>query len=175
MDLSDYNARAKAEAGTFVGLCDPYTRKPIMSEDGKQPGFMVRGVASKSVQSRLAEMQRAAKEADDGEDMDAVLERLHQSQVDSAMGYIIRAVDMEHNGKPVDANESAIRAVLDFTFPDMKIMKDGKGETITVEVKNDEGKTRKVPKFDIVNKTFAGQVIEAAEDGQRFFGKTAKG
>jgi hypothetical protein len=169
MDLSQYNARAKAEAGAFVGLCDPYTGKPI-KDDGKQPGFMVRGVASKSVQTRLAEMQRAAKDADDGEDMDAVLERLHRSQIDSAMGYIIRAVDLEHDGKPVDDNQSAIRAILDFTFPDMKVVK---GET--VEITDDEGNTRKVPKFEIVNKTFAGQVIEAAEDGQRFFGKTAKG
>lgn len=170
MDISNWNARAKAEAGTFVGLVDPYTHEPIMSEDGKQPGFIVRGVASKSVQTRLAEMQRAAKDADDGEDMDAVLERLHQSQIDSAMGYIIRAEGLEHEGKPVGDNQAAIRKILDFTFPDMKVVK---GET--VEITDDEGKTRKVPKFEIVNKTFAGQVIEAAEDGQRFFGKTAKG
>jgi hypothetical protein len=58
---------------------------------------------------------------------------------------------------------------------DMKIVKDEKGQSITVEITDDEGKTRKVPKFEIVNKTFAGQVIEAAEDGQRFFGKTANG
>jgi len=173
MDISKYNARERAEDGVFVGLCDPYTKEPIVDEDGSAPGFVVRGVASKTVQDRLAPMQRKAKEPEDEENMKAVLEQLHQSQIETAMGYIVRAENLSIDGKDVGGKASMIRKVLDMTFPDMKIATDENGVQLTTTVTDDKGVARSIPKLEIVNDTFAGQVIRAAEDGARFFGKTA--
>lgn len=192
MDMSAFDGRKRAEEGVFVALKHPYTSEPFAK--GKDaPGFYVRGLAARSVQSRLAEMQRAAKQAaEDGEDQDAAMERLHESLIESAMKYIIRADDaMTHAGQTVGDNAEMIRKVLDATFPEMRIVKDADGSPVThkvrVEVQDDDGKPIKdekgrtqyeqadVPKFEMANKPFAQQVIEAAEDGSRFFGKTSTG
>lgn len=176
MDMSAFDGRKRAEEGVFVALKHPYTKEPFAK--GKDaPGFYVRGLAARSVQSRLAEMQRAAKNAvEDGEDQDAAMERLHESLIDAAMKYIIKADDaMTHSGQPVGDNPEMIRKVLDSTFPEMRVVKDADGTAITQRVKGEDGEMIDVPKFEMANRPFAQQMIQAAEDGSRFFGKTSKG
>lgn len=176
MDMSAFDGRKQAEEGVFVALRHPYTDEPFAK--GKDaPGFYVRGLAARSVQSRLAEMQRAAKDAvEDGEDQDAAMERLHDSLIDSAMKYIIRADEaMTHAGQTVGDNPEMIRKVLDSTFPEMRVVKDADGNPLTQKVKGEDGEMIDVPKFEMANRPFAQQMIQAAEDGSRFFGKTSKG
>lgn len=176
MDMSQFDGRKKAEEGVFVPLRHPYTDEPFAKGKGA-PGFYVRGLAARSVQSRLAEMQRAAKDAvESEEDQDAVMERLHENLIDQALKYIIRADDeMEYDGALVGDDPEMIRKVLNSTFPEMRVVKDEDGSPITHQVKGDDGEMVDVPKFEMANKTFAQQMIEAAEDGSRFFGRTSKG
>lgn len=191
MDMSAFDGRKQAEEGVFEPLRHPYTGKPFAKGEGA-PGFYVRGVSARSVQSRLAEMQKEAKDAaKDEESQEAAMERLHERLIDGAMKYIIRADDdMTINGEPVGDKPDLIRKVLDGTFPEMRVVKDADGNPVTHEVKaettDDDGKPilddkgRKqyemieVPKFEMANEPFAQQMIKAAEDGSRFFGKTSK-
>jgi len=136
MDMSAFDGRKQAEEGVFVALKHPYTGEPFAK--GKEaPGFYVRGLAARSVQSRLAEMQREAKQAaEDGDDQDAAMERLHENLIDNAMKYIIRADDaMTHSGQAVGDEPDMIRKVLDSTFPEMRVVKDGAGSPIMQSIK----------------------------------------
>lgn len=150
MDLSVYDARGRAEKGEFMQLRDPFIDKPIEAPDGKHPGFVVRGLASRSAQRRLGAMLAKMKETDeDGEDGESPLEKAHEALVDQAMDYIVEARNLEVDGEPVKT-EAQIRRVLDMTFPQMSRTDDDK--------------------WELVNKTFAQQVIEFAEDQAHFFG-----
>lgn len=169
MDLTKYDARGAAERGVFVALCDPYTGEPIEKNAKKAPGFMVRGMASRTTQSRLAEMQRKPVEAD-GEQ--AHMEALHDAQIGAAMPYIISAVNIEVDGKEVGDDETLIRKALDLTFPDLQIVRDQDGDPVMVESEDKDGKLRKFPKFEVVNKTFAAQVTDRAGDTKGFLGRT---
>ena len=173
MDFSKFDQRAHAETGVFLALCDPYTKAPIGKGDDA-PGFVIRGMAARSTQAKLAELQKAAKDSAGEEDAEAAMEMLHQRLIDSAMTYIIEARNIEIEGKPV-SGESDIRRVLDMTFPDMQIVKDSDGNTVTTTTKDKDGKAITVPKFDLVNEPFAQQVIKNAENGARFFGKARNG
>lgn len=155
MDLSAYDARGRAEKGEFMQLADPVTGEPINAEDGKHPGFIVRGLASRSAQRRLGAMlakmkdeQEAAETAEDT-DGESPLEKAHEALIEQAMDYIVEARNLEVGGEPVKT-EDQIRRVLDMTFPQMR--------------RNDDDQ------FEMVNKTFAQQVIEFAEDQAHFFG-----
>ncbi|WP_306150749.1 hypothetical protein [Roseovarius sp. MMSF_3281] len=176
MDMSSFDGRKRAEEGVFEPLRHPYTGEPLATGKGA-PGFYVRGTAARSVQMRLAEMQKEAKDAaKDDETQEAAMERLHERLIDGAMKYIIRADDkMEYDGQPVGEDPELIRKVLDGTFPEMRIVKDVDGSPITHEIKDDNGELIEVPKFEMANEPFAQQMIKAAEDGSRFFGKTSKG
>lgn len=170
MDISAYNTRARAEAGTFVPLKDPYTGEPI-GTDEDAPGFVIRGVASKTVQDALAEAQRKAKRTKNkAQDDKAVMEALHQQTIESAMKYIITAKNLDIDGKPVDADKGKIRAILDYTFPELAGVKDDDGNAVMMTIQNDDGKDVQIPKMEVTNKTFAMQVTEAAEDTQAFLG-----
>ena len=186
MDMMAFDGRKKAEQGIFEPLRHPYTGKPFST--GKDaPGFYVRGLAARSVQSRLADMQRKAKTAvESGDDETAAMERLHEALIEDALKYIIRADDaMEYDGALVGDDPDLIRKVLDSTFPEMRTVKDADGNVVTqkarVPVTDDEGKETgekeeiDVPKFEMANEPFAQQIGNAAKDGSLFFGKTSKG
>lgn len=173
MDISKkYNVREKAEHGVFMPLCDDYTGEPIEKDPKKAPGFIVRGTASRTVQSRLTEMKRKPDGADKKEIEKSTLESLHETQVNAAMPYIARAVNIEIDGEDVGDNEDLIRKALDLTYPDLQFVKDEKGETVMTEGKDDSGNTISFPKFEIVNTTFAAQVTIKAGDTRGFLGKT---
>ena len=176
MDFSQFDSRARAEAGVFVPLCDQYGREPINGTDPEAgaPGFMVRGTASRSVQSRMAEMARAAKEAGDSEEEQrAAMEKMHADLMDSAERFIIRGVNIEIGGEPVGDNIDRIRAILDMTFPELRVVKDADGNALTTKAKGEDGKEVEIPRFELANLPFAKQVVDAAEDGSRFLGKPA--
>ena len=172
MDVSFLNSRKNAELGVFMPLCHPYTGVPLGSDD-KAPGFLVRGEAAPSVQKRFAEMQKDAEGAD-AEDKDAILEKMHNSLIDTALDYIIEPRNLENDGKPVSTDEE-IRAVLDMTFPEMGTALDANGLPIMQDVDGKDGETISVPKFELKNTTFAMQVNKFATDGQRFLGEMPKG
>lgn len=173
MDLSAFNGRKRAEEGVFVPLCHPYTGEPIGNGEDA-PGFLVRGSASRSVQSKLAELQKEAEKASGGDDEEAVMESLHKTMIDSAMKYIIAPRNIENEGKAVET-EAEIRAVLDMTFPEMKVVTDDNGAPVMTQGKDEDGNTVDIPKFEMANQTFARQVITAAEDGARFLEGLPKG
>ena len=178
MDMNKLNSRQKQEDGVFVPLRDQYSGEPI-NPGPDAPGFLVRGIAARSVQMRLAEAALAAKQAKkagktDDEIATAVLENLHATQIDAAMKYIIEARNMTIGEVPVETPDQ-IRAVLDMTFPDMQVAKDDDGEPILTTMKDDAGKDMMVPKFEMVGTTYAGQVIEAAENQQGFLDKQPTG
>lgn len=178
MDMSKRNSRQLQEDGIFVPLCDQYTAEPI-NPGPDAPGFLVRGIAARSVQMRLAEAALAAKQAKkagktDDEIATAVLEHMHATQIDAAMKYIIEARNMTIGEVPVKTPDQ-IRAVLDMTFPDMQVAKDDAGKPILTTMKDDAGKDMMVPKFEMVGSTYAGQVIEAAENQRAFLDRQATG
>ena len=178
MDMSTRNSRQLQEDGVFVPLCDQYSGEPI-NPGPDAPGFLVRGIAARSVQMRLAEAALAAKQAKkagktDDEIATAVLENMHATQIDAAMKYIIEARNMTIGEVPVTTPDQ-IRAVLDMTFPDMQVAKDDAGNPILTTMKDDAGKDMMVPKFEMVGTTYAGQVIEAAEKQQGFLDKQPTG
>lgn len=152
MDLFAYDARGRAEKGEFMQLRDPITNEPIDAKDGKHPGFVVRGLASRSAQRRfgamLAKMKDEQEAADDTEG-ESPLEKAHEALIEQAMDYIVEPRNLEVDGEPVKT-EAQIRRVLDMTFPQMSRTDDDK--------------------WEVVNKTFAQQVIEFAEDQAHFFG-----
>lgn len=173
MDMSAFNTRKHAEEGVFLPLRHPFTGDPI-GEGDKAPGFLIRGTAARSVQSRIAEMQKKAEDAAGSEDEQAVMEALHNSMIETAMRYIIEARNIENDGAKVESDEQ-IREVLDMTFPEMDVVKDATGKTILIPAKDKDGKDTTIPKFELTNKPFAKQVIDAAEDGARFLGQTSAG
>ena len=181
MDMNTRNSRQLQEDGVFVPLCDQYTGEPF-DTGPEAPGFLVRGIAARSVQMRLAEAARAAKQAkkakkanqSDDELAQAVMENMHATQIDAAMKYIIEARHMTIGGDPVSTPDH-IRAVLDMTFPDMQVAKDDDGKMVTTTMKDDDGKDMTVPKFEMVGSTYAGQVIEAAENQRVFLGRQPTG
>jgi len=178
MDMNTRNSRQLQEDGVFVPLCDQYTGDPI-DPGPKAPGFLVRGIAARSVQMRFAEAALAAKQAKkagrtDDEVAQAALEKMHAAQIDAAMKYIIDARNMTIGVDPVTTPEQ-IRAVLDMTFPDMQLAKDDAGKPVMTTMKDDDGNDVTVPKFEIVGMTYAGQVIEAAENQRNFLGRQPTG
>ena len=178
MDMNTRNSRQKQEDGVFVPLCDQWTGEAI-GKGKDAPGFLVRGIAARSTQMRLAEAQLAAKQAKkagktDDEIATAALENMHATQIDAAMKYIIEARNMTIGEVPVKTPDQ-IRAVLDMTFPDMQVAKDDDGKQILTTMKDDAGNDMMVPKFEMVGTTYAGQVIEAAENQQGFLDKQPTG
>ena len=148
MDFSNIDPVAASEAGTFVHLVHPFTRKPL-GEGEDKVGFLVRGVAAPSVQSRLLDLSRQDEEQVDA-DNKLMLSRLHERWVEGALPYIIRAEGIEMGGRPV-SSEQQYREVLLKSFPDFEVGDDGKLST------------RNYP--------FARQIIDVAEDGSHFFGE----
>lgn len=185
MDMNTRNSRQKQEDGVFVPLCDQWTGEAIKTGKGA-PGFLVRGIAARSTQMRLAEAQLAAKQAaqavadgkGEAESADAYFDQVHKATIETAMKYIIEPRNMTLGDEPVTTPDH-MREILNMTFPDFQVEKDDKGASVTttVSIKDKDGKPIDVqtPKLTVVGKTFAQQVIEAAENQQGFLDKQPTG
>ncbi|MFY0682618.1 MAG: hypothetical protein JXR13_18745 [Thalassovita sp.] len=170
MELKQFNIRHKAELGAAMRVCDPVSGKELIGDDGKHPVLIVRGMASKSAQRRIAELRRTAKQAeakaaeasvsenDDG----SPIEDLHEQLVSAAMDFVIRAENIEVDGAPVETSDQ-IRALLEMTFPQMGQARDESGALMFIS----DGETR-VPQFEMKNHPFAKQVTDFAEDQGNF-------
>jgi len=150
VDFKKHDMRGTAEAGVFCQLVDPHTGEPHLGEDGSRSGFMVRGVASPTAQSRLLEMQilEAKAEDDEGETEAALFEMVHQNQI-----------------------EEGFREILNMSFPKMEVkISEGKPVMMEVQIPGPDGKpiTVKTPQWEVNNNTYAMQVVKIAEDGERF-------
>ena len=138
-------------------------------------------MTSPSVQARMAEMmkdaQKAAEEAkkaaenDDDEAYENYIEKIHKSQIDSAMLRIVSARNMELDGKPVKT-KAQIRKVLEGTPPEVGFVLNDDGTQKVQASKDKDGNEIMVPIAEITCKTFAGQVIERSEESLGFFGVT---
>jgi len=185
MDMNKFNSRQLQEDGIFVPLCWQWTGEVIGTGDDA-PGFLVRGIAAKSVQMRLAEASLAAKQSaqaikrakvsgkTEEEIAKAVLEDMHANQIEAAMKYIIEARNMTLDEVPVKTPDQ-IRAVLNMTFPDMQVAKDADGKPMWTTMKDEDGNDIIVPQFEVVGSTYAGQVIAAAENQRAFLDRRATG
>lgn len=145
MDLSSFNARETADDAIFLPLADPTTGQPL-AEGDDAPGFLIVGIQGRTAQKKLA----AARKAQKGATVEGIHD-IHATMVASAMCYIDAARNIEWNGEKVDT-PAQIKTFLDVsTFPKM----------------TDEGK------LDDGYRTFAHQVLEAAQDQDRFFKSAA--
>jgi len=172
VDFKKHDMRGTAEAGVFCQLVDPHTGEPHLGEDGSRSGFMVRGVASPTAQSRLLEMQilEAKAEDDEGETEAALFEMVHQNQIKSALGYIISAENITIGDRVID-DEEGFREILNMSFPKMEVkISEGKPVMMEVQIPGPDGKpiTVKTPQWEVNNNTYAMQVVKIAEDGERF-------
>jgi len=153
MDLAKFDNRAAAEAGFRLVLIHPDTEEPL-GEGDDAPAAIVRGTASRKAQERLKAMTaKNKKKAEAGQSMEDV----HRNLIDTAAAFVIRFENVEINGRLAEKPED-VRAILDLTFPIM----DRTGV-------DDDG----APKFEMVNKPFAVQIIEAAGDRGNFSGSDA--
>jgi hypothetical protein len=169
MDMQTQDTRQRAEDGYFVPLVDQITGLDL--GDGTT-GFWVRGVISPTAQKAMNEKVKAEsrKKGKNQTPEEAFMSEQHETQIQTAMRYIIRADDeMSIGGDMVGSDMTMIRKVLDMTFPAWVLEKDENGDNILMDVEVD-GKTQKVPKPRVVNRTFAQQVIDAAEDHDRYLG-----
>jgi len=181
MDMSIYNGRQRAEEGIFLPLKNPYTLGPLVNiETGEEmtgeeaPGFIIQGNSAPSVQDRLKDMMKDVEETAEKEGEKAVeteMARLHKVQVDNALLRIIGARNMELDGKVVKT-KAQFRKILDGTFPELGFAKDEDGNPRVRAIKGENGEDEMAPFFEITNKTFAQQVLDAAEEGARFLGVT---
>jgi len=170
MDFSRFDSRGRSEAGARLILCDPDTGAPL-GEGDDAPCVIVRGVAARSAQERLASMTRKAKSAKGGDT--ASMERLHKAMIDTAMAYVVRMENIEVEGEAV-TDAGGYRKVLDLTFPAMDTKKDEDGEPILRESKDRKGNQIAVPDFELVNRPFANQIIEFAGDMGNFSADASK-
>jgi len=170
MDFSKFDTRGRSETGARMILCDPDTGEPL-GEGDDAPVVIVRGVAARTAQSRLAEMTRKAKKTK-GDDA-AAMERLHKTLIDTAMAYVAGMENVEIGGEPV-TDVDGYRRLLDLTFPAMDSKRDDDGEPILRDGKDSNGNAIQIPDFELVNTPFAKQIIEFAGDMGNFSASASK-
>jgi len=166
MDFSKFDSRAQAEIGTPMQILDQWTSEPMM--DGDKPcRVIVRGTASKTMQGRMRDKQRAAmsRKGKDKDEEARVMEDVHNQLCESAAPFIVGFENVSRGDRPATAEDA--EWFLDLSFPEMGIKMDDNGDPVTKRVKvTDEktGKTSEVdePVFEMTNNPFAKQVGEFA-------------
>ena len=152
-------------------IMDPDTREPI-----EGAFVLVRGVASPTIQA--AQRQRAlermkAHKSGKAETPDRVMEDSHNDLVDAALPFIAGLEGVEYDGRKLSVDDA--REFLDWTFPDMGVVKDDDGATVEIEVKDDKGNPVMVPKFELKNLPFSKQIADFAGEQANFLGNARKG
>jgi len=167
MDFKGLNNRARAEAGARMQILDPDTRQPI-----EGAFVVVRGVASPTIQTaqraRAQERMRARKSGA-ADSADRVMEDAHNEMMDAAMPFIAELIGVEYDGRKLTDTDA--REFLNWSFPDMGVVKDADGEPVMVETK---GGTVMVPKFELKNLPFAKQVADFAGEQSNFLASDGK-
>jgi hypothetical protein len=150
MDFSKFDNRAAAERGKRVVVLNPTTKEPMIDDKGKECAVVVRGSASRDVQAAKKRAMREAMKKDrmnKGDDKEpTTVEDLHKTACEAAAPYIIGFENIERDGRLCVAPDD-VQWFLDLSFPIIKANREDNGDV----------------SFDVVNLTFAKQVIEAAE------------
>lgn len=167
MDFNSFDSRSRAETGAPMQIVDPITGEPIM--DGDKPcRVIVRGVASKSMQAKMREKQKAAmakKPKDGGGDEARVMEDVHQQLCEGAAPFIVGFENVERDGNPATLDD--VEWFLDLSFPEMGVKEDKDGNA----VKDSDGN----PIFEMKNTPFAKQIGEFAGKQANFLGNAKSG
>jgi len=153
MDFSKFDSRAQAEIGTPMQILDQWTSEPMM--DGDKPcRVIVRGTASKTMQGRMRDKQRAAmsRKGKDKDEEARVMEDVHNQLCESAAPFIVGFENVSRGDRPATAEDA--EWFLDLSFPEMGIKTDDKGDNVL----DKDGS----PVFEMTNNPFAKQVGEFA-------------
>lgn len=167
MDFNKFDSRARAEAGVPMPILDPNTGEAI-TDGGKPCLVIVRGTASRSMQAKMREKQKAAmaKKPKDGEDDEArVMEDIHMQLCEAAAPFIVGFENMERDGRPMTVEDA--EWFLDLSFPEMGAKEDENGDMLM-------GKDGK-PSFEMKNNPFAKQIGDYAGKQANFLGNAKKG
>ena len=187
MDFNQFDSRAQAEIGTPMQILDQWTDEPMM--DGDKPcRVIVRGTASKTMQTIMRNKQRAAMTAHKkgkGDDEARVMEDVHNQLCEGATPFIIGFENVSRGDKPATADDAGW--FLNLSFPEMGVKVDEDGNVITVlsNVTDDDGQVvykengeplqELVPEFEMKNNPFAKQVGEFAGKQANRLGNAKKG
>jgi hypothetical protein len=168
MDFTKFDTRARAEAGTPMQILDPWSGEPMM--DGDKPcRVIVRGTASKSIQSAMRAKQRAKMQSEkDGGKKDTeavVMEDIHNQLCEAAAPYISGFENVSFGDVPATADD-AMR-FLDLTFPEMGQKVDDDGSPVL----DKDGD----PKYEMINNPFAKQIAEFAGSQANRMGNAKSG
>lgn len=157
MDFLKFDERTRADEGVWVDMMHPNTGEPLIEDNGEPVQVHVRGSASRIVQQSLHDhAQRESKNKTEKQSMEGV----HQKLMSAAKPLIIGFKNVYLGDVAVDASTAG--KFLDLTFPQMGIKQDEDGN----KVKNPDGSFV----YEMVNKPFAVQIIEASSDHDRFLG-----
>lgn len=167
MDFNKFDSRAQAETGTPMQILDQWTGEPMM--DGDKPcRVIVRGAASRTMQSLMRDKQRAlmtASKKNKGEDEARVMEDVHNQLCEGASPFVVGFENVSRGDKPATSEDADW--FFDLTFPEMGVKEDDDGNTITGE----DGS----PEFEMKNNPFAKQVGEYAGKQANHMGNAKKG
>jgi len=169
MDISKFDSRTRAEAGAPMQIKDPISKEPIM--DGDKPcRVIVRGTASKSMQAKMREKQKALmakkpKKGKDDEDEARVMEDVHQQLCEGAAPFIVGFENMEREGRPMTLDD--VEWFLDLSFPEMGVKEDEHGNPVLEK----DG----TPVFEMKNEPFAKQIGDFAGRQANFLGNAKSG
>ena len=157
MDFAKQDSRKIAEKGQKMRLVDPVSREPLGTTT-KPATVIVRGSVSRTVQAHVREKQRAMKAAEaagDSADLEC-MEDLHNRLIDAAIPFIIGFENVTYAGVDAKDVEALARAVLNTSFPTMKVKTDEDGEAVL-------GKDGE-PKYEMANYPLASQITDFADD-----------
>lgn len=150
MDFKKFDERSRADAGVWLELLNPETLEPLVNEDGSIPRALVRGSASRAVQQSLHD--RAQNEAKNKSEKQS-LEGAHRKLIEAAKPLVLDFKNITLNDKPVTVKDC--ETLFDLTFPRMDAVTDDNGSVL---------------KYEMKNKPFAVQIIEASTSHDRYLG-----
>ena len=166
MDFNKFDSRALAEVGTPMQIMDPWSGEPMM--DGDKPcRVIVRGSASKTMQSLMRSKQRdamAAHKKGKGDDEARVMEDVHNQLCEGAVPFVVGFENVSNGDVPATAADAAW--FFDLSFPEMGVKEDEDGDPIM-----EDG----TPVFEMKNNPFAKQVGEFAGKQSNHMGNVKKG
>lgn len=168
MDFAKFDMRYASEAGQWLILKDPSAQDGVELSDGpnKPCRVLIRGVASRTVQGKMRDRQRAKISALKGRKADddaRVMEDIHNELCDAAAELILGFENIELAGVPLTTGEEDIRYFLDLSFPLMGAKLGEEGEP-ALNAKGD-------PIFEMKNNPFAKQIGDFAAGTAAFLGK----